>query len=290
METTMKTPFRLPAGMAIGIALLLAVSSLFAQTVQAPDLPQRRVPMISQGQMITQVIGLSEITVTYHRPGVKGRTIWGGLLPYDQPWRVGANEPTLITFSDPVTINGTKLGAGTYRFLIIPGKTEWTLVFNTEVKNWGTLYEPKFDTLKIKMQPVANQHEEWLSFSFTDLTPTSARVVIAWEKLAVSFTAEFGTLAKMESQVGDWRVLNQAARYGLTEKFSLEQAMIWVDRSLALNRNASNVRTKAELLAQKGNYKEAIPLAEESIKLAKAQNPTANVTATEQLIADWKKK
>lgn len=286
----MKTPFRLFWVVAICTVLLLGFSNLFAQTVQAPELSQRRVPMISQGMMIKQVIGLSDITVTYHRPGVKGRPIWGELLPYDQPWRVGANEPTLITFSDPVTISGNKLGAGTYRFLIIPGKTEWTLIFNTEVKNWGTIYEPKYDTLKIKVQPVAHQDEEWLSFSFTDLTPSSARVVIAWEKLAVSFTTEFGTLAKMESQVGDWRVLNQASRYALTEKFSLEQAMAWVDRSLALNRNASNVRTKAELLAQKGNYKEAIPLAEESIKLAKAQNPTANVTATEQLITDWKKK
>lgn len=286
----MKALLRPITDMALCTVLLLGISDLFGQPVQAPELPQRRVPMISQGQMVKQVIGLSDITVTYHRPGVKGRPIWGGLLPYDQPWRVGANEPTLITFSDPVTINGNKLGAGTYRFLIIPGKTEWTLVFNSEIKNWGTMYEAKYDTLKIKVQPAAHQDEEWLSFSFTDLTPASARVVIAWEKLAVNFTAEFGTLAKMESQVGDWRVLNQAARYAVSEKFSLEQAMTWADRSLALNRNASNVRTKAELLAQKGSYKEAIPLAEESIKLARAQNPGANVTATEQLIADWKKK
>lgn len=286
----MTTPARLFAGISLCAVLLLGNAALFAQTVQAPELPQRRVPMISQGQMIKQVIGLSDITVTYHRPGVKGRTIWGGLLPYDQVWRAGANEPTLITFSDPVTINGTKLGAGTYRFLLIPGKTEWTLIFNTEVKNWGTIYEEKYDSLKVKVQPVAIPHEEWLSFSLTDLTPTSARVVVAWEKLAVSFTAEFATLAKIESQVGDWRVLNQAARYGLAEKFSPEQAMVWVERSLVLNRTAANVRTKAELLAQKGNFKEAIALAEESIKLARTQNPAANVTATEQLIADWKKK
>ncbi len=286
----MTTPVRLFAGISLCAVLLLGSTALHAQTVRAPELPQRRVPMISQGAMVKQVVGLSEITVTYHRPGVKGRTIWGGLLPYDQVWRVGANEPTLITFSDPVTINGARLGAGTYRFLIIPGKNEWQLVFNTEVKNWGTIYEPKYDTLKINVQPVANPHEEWLSFTFTDLTPTSTRVVIAWEKLAVGFSAEFATLANIESQVGDWRVLNQAARYGLTEKFSLEQAMVWVDRSLALNRNASNVRTKAQLLAEKGNFKEAITLGEESIKLAKAQNPGANVTATEQLIADWKKK
>ena len=125
------------------------------------------------------------------------------------------------------------------------------------------------------MKPEANQHEEWLSFSFTDLTPSSAKLVIAWEKLKVGFTVEFNTLAKMESQVGDWRILNQAARYAAIEKVYTEQAMGWVDRSIALERNSTNVRTKAELLASQGKYKEAIALAEESIKLARAQNPEA---------------
>jgi hypothetical protein len=271
-------------------AATLGTTPLFAQTPQAPDLTQRRVPMISQGAKITQVIGLSQVTVTYHRPGVKGRQIWGGLLPYTEVWRLGANEPTLVTFSDPVTINGQKLSAGTYRLLAIPGQSEWTLIFNAETKNWGTVYDAKYDSLKIVVKPESNQHEEWLSFSFTDLTPSSAKLVIAWEKLKVGFTVEFNTLAKMESQVGDWRVLNQAARYAMTEKVYGEQAMGWVDRSIALERNATNVRTKAELLAAQGKYPEAITLAEESMKLAKAQNPAANVTATEQLINEWKKK
>lgn len=277
------------------LALALAAATLghtpvFAQTPQAPDLTQRRVPMVSQGAKITQVIGLSQVTVTYHRPGVKGRQIWGGLLPYNEVWRVGANEPTLITFSDPVTINGQKLTAGTYRLLAIPGQSDWTVIFNAETKNWGSIYDAKYDSLKVVVKPESNQHEEWLSFSFTDLTPSSAKLVIAWEKLKVGFTVEFNTLAKLESQVGDWRVLNQAARYAATEKVYTEQAMTWIDRSIALDRNAGNVRTKAELLAGQGKYKEAIALAEESIKLAKAQNPAANVTGTEQLINEWKKK
>jgi hypothetical protein len=271
-------------------AATLGTTALFAQVPQAPDLPQRRVPMISQGAMVTQVIGLSQVTVTYHRPGVKGRQIWGGLLPYNEVWRIGANEPTLITFSDPVTINGNKLPAGTYRLLAIPGQSEWTLIFNAETKNWGTIYDATYDSLKIKVKPEAGQLEEWLSFSFTDLTPSSARLAIAWEKLKVGFTVEFNTLEKLESQVGDWRVLNQAARYAAMEKVFSEQAMGWVDRSIALNRNATNVRTKAELLAGQGKHKEAIALAEESMNLARAQNPAANVTATEQLINEWKKK
>jgi hypothetical protein len=271
-------------------AATLGPTLVFAQTPQAPDLTQRRIPMVSQGAKMTQVIGLSQVTVTYHRPGVKGRQIWGGLIPYNEVWRVGANEPTLVTFSDPVTINGQKLSAGTYRLLAIPGQSEWTVIFNAETKNWGSIYDAKYDSLKIVVKPESNQHEEWLSFSFTDLTPSSAKLVIAWEKLKVGFTVEFSTLAKLESQVGDWRVLNQAARYAATEKVYTEQAMTWVDRSIALDRNAANVRTKAELLAGQGKHKEAIALAEESIKLAKAQNPAANVTGTEQLINEWKKK
>ena len=271
-------------------AATLGTTLLFAQAPQAPDLTQRRVPMISQGAKVTQVIGLSQVTVTYHRPGVKGRQIGGGLLPYNEVWRVGANEPTLVTFSDPVTINGQKLSAGTYRLLAIPGQSEWTVIFNAETKNWGSIYDAKYDSLKVVVKPEPSQHEEWLSFSFTDLTPSAAKMVIAWEKLKVGFTVEFNTLAKLESQVGDWRVLNQAARYAATEKVYAEQAMGWIDRSIALERNATNVRTKAELLAGQGKYKEAITFAEESMKLARAQNPAANVTATEQLINEWKKK
>jgi hypothetical protein len=271
-------------------AATLGTVPVIAQGTQPPGLPQRRVPMISQGAMVTQVVGLSQVTVTYHRPGVKGRQIWGGLLPYGEVWRLGANDPTLITFSDPVAINGSKLSAGTYRLLAIPGQSEWTLIFNAETKNWGTIYEASYDSLKIQVKPEANQHEEWLSFSFTDLKPTSARLVIAWEKLKVSFSVEFNTLTKLESQVGDWRVLNQAARYAATEKVFSEQALGWVDRSIALNRNAANVRTKAELLAGQGKYKEAIALAEESVTLARAQDPAANVSGTEQLIKEWKQK
>ncbi len=286
----MRTSSRLLSRFALIVLTLCGIQDLWSQSIQAPNLPQRRVPMISQGATIKQVVGLSEITITYHRPGVKGRAIWGGLLAYDQVWRLGANDPTLIAFSDPVTINGNALGAGTYRLLAIPGKTEWALVFNAETKDWGTVYDAAYDTLRIQVKPEANPHEEWLSFSFSDLTPTSARVVIAWEKLKVSFVAEFNTLARIESQVGDWRVLNQAARYALVEGLGADQAMSWIDRSIALSRNGSNVRTKAELLAKGGNYKQAIGLAEESIALTRAQNPKANVTAIEQLIAEWKKK
>ena len=236
----------------IMLAACLLVTLVTAQ-------PQLRIPRISQSAKISQTIGLSEVSISYHRPGVKGREIWGGLLPYDVVWRAGANEPTLITFSDEVTIEGKKLGAGTYRFVVIPSKTgDWALIFNTETKNWGTVYDAKYDSLKIMVKPETGSHEEWMSFSFTDLTPASARVVLAWEKIRLSFKVETNILAKLQASVGNWQLLNSAARFTLDNKMYLEEGLAWVERSIALDKNARNLQTKAELLAQTGKIDDAI--------------------------------
>jgi hypothetical protein len=257
------------------LALLVVGEDVLAQVPQAPQMPLLRVPRISQGAKVTQVIGLSEVTIFYHRPGVKGREIWGPgkLLPYDSIWRAGANEPTLFTFSDPVTIERKTLPAGTYRFLTIPGSTEWTVIFNSEVKNWGTDYEPKYDMLRFKVNPEVGPHEEWLSFSFTALTPSSARAVLAWEKVRIGFKIEFNTLGKLEASLGTWQELNGAARDALTENVYQNEAMTWIERSIALDKNEMNLRTKAELLAAAGRTPDAIAAAEEAMKIGKLKDP-----------------
>jgi hypothetical protein len=250
-----------------------------------------RIPQISQAAKISQNVGLSEVSISYHRPGVKGREIWGGLLPYDAVWRAGANEPTLITFNDDVTIDGKKLGTGTYRLVVIPSKTgDWTLIFNSETKNWGTVYDAKYDSLKIMVKPENGMNEEWMSFSFTDLTPSSARVVLAWEKIRLSFKVETNILAKLQSSVGNWQLLNSAARFAVDNKMYLEEGLAWADRSIALDKNARNLQTKAELLAQTGKVNDAIVTAEEAVKIAKAKDPKANTSGLEKMIADWKTK
>jgi hypothetical protein len=252
---------------------------------------QLRIPQISQGAKVSQTIGLSEVTISYHRPGVKGRVIWGNVVKYDEMWRAGANEPTLFTFSDEAAIDGKKLGPGTYRFVVFPSKTgDWTLIFNTETKKWGTVYEPQYDTLKIMVKPETGPNEEWMSFSFADLTPTSARVVLAWEKIRLSFKVEFNTLAKLQAAVGNWQVLNSAARFALDNKMYLEEGLAWADRSIALERNAWNLQIKAQLLAQTGKVKDAIATAKEAVQIAKAKDPKANTSNLEKLIADWKAK
>jgi hypothetical protein len=282
------------------ILSLFFVAALVALTVgqdalaQAPQLPTLRVPRVSQGARVTQVIGLSDVTIQYHRPGVKGREIWGKLLPYGEVWRAGANEPTLFTFSDEVTIEGKKLPAGTYRFVTIPSQGDWTVIFNSEVKNWGTVYEPKYDTLKFTVKPETIQQEEWLSFSFTDLTPSSARVVLAWEKVKLSFKIEFNTAGKLQSSVGTWQILNGAARYAMMEKVYTTEAMNWIDRSIAMDKNAMNLRTKAELLAAAGKFKEAIAIGEEALAVGKAKDPKYEASQQAKdltkLVGDWKSK
>lgn len=283
-------------------ACFIAGENLFSQIPQSPPLPQLRVPRASQGAKITQVVGLSEVTIFYHRPGVKGRTVFGpqgsgALLPYGQVWRAGANEPTLFTFSDDVMIAGKRLAAGMYRFVTIPGEKEWTLIFNSEVKNWGTVYEEKYDTLRFTVTPQAGTHEEWMSYNFTDLTPTSASVVLAWEKVRIPFKIEFNMLPKLQSSVGNAGILSAAARFAVDNKMYLKEAMEWVDRSLALNKNFFNLRAKAELLALDGKTKEAITVAEEGLKIIKATDMSKlpdfqrqQVTDTEKLVAEWKAK
>ena len=270
------------------ISMLLA-AVLISSLVSAQT--QLRVPRISQFAKISQTIGLSEVSVSYHRPGVKGREIWGNVVKYDEVWRAGANEPTLITFSDDITIDGKKLGAGTYRFVVLPSKTgDWALIFNTETKNWGTVYDAKYDSLKIMVKPETAANEEWMSFSFTDLTPASARVVLAWEKIRLSFKVEFNLLGKLQMSMGNWQLLNAAARFALDNKMYLEEGMAWAERSIALDKNARNLQTKAELLAQSGKFDNAVTTAEEAVKIAKAKDPKANTSGLEKMIADWKAK
>jgi hypothetical protein len=266
------------------VALCLIIGLTTAQT-------QLRVPQISQGAKVSQTIGLSEVSISYHRPGVKGRVIWGNVVKYDEMWRAGADDPTLFTFSDEVTIDGKKLGPGTYRFVVFPSKTgDWTLVFNTETKKWGTVYEPQYDTLRIAVKPETGPNEEWMSFSFTDLTPTSARVVLAWEKIRLGFKVEFNTLAKLQASAGNWQILNAAARFTLDNKMYLEEGLSWADRSIALEKNSRNVGTKAEILAHPGKFKEAVTTAEEAIRIAREKDPKANTSYLEKLISDWKAK
>ena len=155
---------------------------------EKPDVKKVRV---SPKAGVFQTIGITDVNVSYSRPGVKNRKIWGELVPYNKVWRAGADEATKITFSTDVIIEGKKLPAGAYGFFAIPGENEWTLIFNKVADQWGAFtYNESEDALRIKVKPVSNSNHDWLLYSFTDMTSTTAQLNLIWEKLKVSFKIE----------------------------------------------------------------------------------------------------
>jgi len=171
---------------------ILLISPANAQNNQN----KKPVVRVSPKASVSQTIGFTDVTISYSRPGVKGRKIWGGLVPYNKVWRTGANEATKITFSKDVTINGEKLAAGSYAFFAIPTQNEWTLIFNKVADTWGAFSYDKNksqDALKIKVKPVEHNFQEWLEYNFSNMDVekagmnNSADVNLDWDKLRVSF-------------------------------------------------------------------------------------------------------
>ena len=179
----------------IALALVLSVTT-FAQQNKKQDKKQEKKSDVKKVRVspkagVFQTLGITDVDVSYSRPGVKNRKIWGELVPYNKVWRAGADEATKITFSTDVMIEGKKLPAGAYGFFAIPGENEWTLIFNKIADQWGAFtYNESEDALRIKVKPVSNSNQEWLLYSFTDMTSTSAQLNLIWEKLKVSFKIE----------------------------------------------------------------------------------------------------
>lgn len=143
----------------------------------------------SPNASVSQTIGTTVVTITYGRPSVNGRTIFGDLVPFDRWWRTGANESTAITFSDDVMIKGEAVEAGTYSLYTVPGKEEWTIILNSKL-SWGTEYDESQDVLRVKAEPQSAKPMEQLMIYFQNVTDTSAEVVIHWDETKVPFTIE----------------------------------------------------------------------------------------------------
>lgn len=169
--------------------LFVLVLSLISFAVLAQNKEEK--VRVSPKAEVMQVVGFTEVRIIYSRPGVKGREIWGGLVPYNQVWRAGANEATKFIFSTDVLIEGKPLKAGSYSFFAIPGKTEWTLIFNKVADQWGAFeYNESQDALRIKVKPEKGNMQEWLTYTITKTSEYSAIVKLEWEKLKVPFKIE----------------------------------------------------------------------------------------------------
>ena len=271
------------------VLVLLLVPLAFAELT---------LPRVSQKASVTQTVGLTDVTIMYNRPGVKGRVIWGGLVPYDKVWRTGANEATTITLSQAVKINGQPLPAGTYSFHTIPGKTSWTLIFNKTAEQWGSYdYDASMDALRIQVTPVTGSHQEWMAFSFSDVSTDNATVELAWEKIRVPFKIEADTKTQamasinkaLSGEVKDWEDPYSAASYAFNANLGNADAMKWIDQSISLKETYWNLRLKASLLEKDGKRKEAIALAEKAVQIGKRDKDNeGEIAKTEKQVAEWK--
>ncbi len=256
----------------------------------APNSPLAIKPIRpSQKASVMQTIGVTDITITYSRPPVKGRTIFADapasmaarakgeatldnqnerkagepIVPYDHVWRAGANEATMFVVTDDVLINGQPLKAGTYSMHTVPGKEEWTIIFNNDAGQWGSFtYDDKKDALRVKTKPqTVSDNQEWLIYSFDPVTENSATVNLRWEKVRVPFTVE------VKDVKAAWRV-----------KF--------IDQSIKVKETFPNLSAKANILWGAGKKEEALKVADAAIAKGKADK--ANTAAFEKRVADMK--
>lgn len=245
---------------------------------------------------VSQVVGLTEISVEYSSPAVKGRTIWGGLLKYDELWRTGANSATKLSFSKDVSIDGKPVPAGSYALFTIPGKTAWTIILNKNFNQGGTReYKQDLDVLRFQVKPVAIPHRERLTFVIADFSDDTATIDLEWEKLRVSIPVKLATSEQAAANIkaatdGAWRPFNAAAHYLYETKKDYDGALALADKSLSLKEDWQNLWTKAQILAAKGKYKEARVLAEKADALgAKAEFFFAK-DEVKKALAEWKGK
>lgn len=255
-------------------------------------------PMLSQRAVITQRIGLTDITVTYHRPSVRGRTIWGELVPYNELWRAGANEATTISFSDNVTINGHLLKGGTYSFFVKPTQTRWQVIFNSNARQWGTYFLDKSkNVLAFNVSPYIVPHQEWLLYDFSDLTINSAKLELRWEKLAIRFSIRVNTSKKMEKMNESYvlKASEQLAGAALTyleHHKNLDTALADINRAIVIHSSFENWNIKAKILGELKRYNEAVQAAGTALELQKKEkNAYTNMEAWQlkRLKKSWEK-
>ena len=268
-------------------------------TVAAGLLAQQpvKLPRASQHAVLTQTVGLTDMTIVYSRPGAKGRKVFGDLVPLGQVWRTGANEATQISFSDAVTINGQKLAAGSYSLHTIPGPEAWTLIFNSVDKQWGSFtYDKTKDALRVEAKPTTAPYTEWFTIEVPSLSTDQATVALRWETTQVAFVVGTDstntTLANLRAAIAtakpdDWRTSMRAAQFAFDNKVAGDSAAGWLDQSVKTNENINNLYLKARMTAAGGNRDEAVRIAQQAIGKATDKDKD-EVAEIQKSIDRWK--
>ncbi|MGA9555100.1 MAG: DUF2911 domain-containing protein, partial [Candidatus Sulfotelmatobacter sp.] len=261
------------------LVLLCSLSSLIslcrAQTIML-DLPRQ-----SQHAVVTQRIGITDVTVNYHRPLVNGRQIFGKLVPYGEVWRAGANENTTVSFTDPVTIEGQPLDKGTYGLHMIPGETQWTVIFSKMSTAWGSFsYKQEEDALRVTVKPQTAEFHDALTYDFDDVRPDSTVITLSWDKVAVPFKVAVKVDDIVEASIPrQMRGLNQyywegwddVASYFLANKTNLDEALKDEDRSIQTEERYDNLLNKSKILDAMGRKDDAVTFRAKALEKADAQ-------------------
>lgn len=237
-------------------------------------------PRPSQHALLTQRVGITDITVNYHRPLVNGRKVWGSLVPYGQVWRAGANENTTIQFTSPVTVEGQSLAAGTYGLHMIPNENDWTIIFSKNSTSWGSFtYNQAEDALRVNVKPQPTDMHEALTYDFDDIKPDAAVLTLRWEKLAVPVKIGVNTHEIVEQSLHTqlrslaqytWMSWDDAANYLLAEKTDYEEALKYSDTSLQNEERFDNLMTKANVLEAMGKKDDASTARSKALTMANA--------------------
>lgn len=275
----------------IALAFLVSFGALGAARADI------KLPKPSPGASVKTEIGTAAVTIDYHRPGVKGRKIWGELVPYGQVWRLGANNATTITFSDAVKVEGKDVPAGTYGLFAIPAQDKWTLILNKQPKQWGAyFYKAEEDVLRFDVQPQTGPFTEWMVFEITPAGSGKAVVEMAWENLRVPFRVEVDADAMAWKSVDEalagsptWEDYLTAAQWAWRSDRRLDEAMTWIDKASAMQESFWNYETKARLLQKAGKVDEAVAHLDKAMKLAEGKAPKEYIAGLEKLKGEWKK-
>lgn len=273
---------------------LVALVALVCAGPQPAFAQQLQIPRLSQRATVTQRIGLTDVTINYGRPGVRGRQIWGALVPYDQVWRTGSDEATTFIVSHDVSINGQPLPAGSYSLHTIPARNEWTIIFNKVADQWGSYqYNQAQDALRVTARAHAADLQEWFMISFPDATDSSATVMLHWERVRVPFTINVNTAERVTTSARQavnnlWRTPYAAADYLVRINGNMDDAMRYVNQSVALQETFQNLGLKARLLARAGNTAEAITTAERALQRARASQQPPDTSALERELTEWR--
>lgn len=278
----------------LALNILVAAGLVFTSSQAEAQL---KLPQPSSTQFILQDLGIEQVSVVYQRPSAKGRTVFGELVPYGQIWRTGANDATNITFQSEVSIEGQKLPAGTYALFTIPGKDEWTIVFNNNAKQWGAYtYEEADDVLRVKVKPqTLPSHVETFTIEFDNVHEQELDLSLSWEKTKVSFNIAVDQKQEIlasidEAMKGQKKPYFQAAMYYFANDLDMQKAVEWMKEADKGNTKAPHVKYwKSLVLAKAGDKAGAIKAAEEGLAMAKAANNQEYVKLNTQALNAAKK-